>query len=171
MNILQKMFKKLFGIRYVAVIAALMTINCYSEVHSFTLSETETLRNTHNISNLPPIFERVPSSPLVINLEERGRQSGIHGGELQTLIGRSKDVRLINVWGYARLMGFNEDFELVPDILEKIEIEDDRIFTLHLRKGHINGQMVLRLLQKHLDTIGKILPPTSNYPQVARLTF
>ena len=31
--------------------------------------------------------------------------------------------------------GFNEDFELIPDILEKIEIEDDRYFiTLYLRE-------------------------------------
>ena len=57
------------------------------------------------LMTFPPVTERVPTSPLVIKLEERDRQSGVHGGELQTLIGRSKDVRLINVWGYARLMG------------------------------------------------------------------
>ena len=113
-----------------------MSVSYFSQVHGFTLSETKTLGSTHNISDLPPVSERVPSSPLVINLEERGRQSGNHGGELQTLIGRSKDVRLINVWGYARLVGFSENFELNPDILERIEVEDDRIFTLHLRKGH-----------------------------------
>src|SRR5690606_9801355 len=39
-------------------------------------------------------------------------------------------------WGYARLVGWNEEFELVPDILESVEVENDQIFTLHLREGH-----------------------------------
>ncbi|GAA0783954.1 ABC transporter substrate-binding protein [Roseibium denhamense] len=43
---------------------------------------------------------------------------------------------MINVWGYARLVGYNEDLELVPDLLEDVEVEDGRIFTLHTREGH-----------------------------------
>jgi peptide/nickel transport system substrate-binding protein len=40
------------------------------------------------------------------------------------------------VYGYARLVGYNEDLELVPDILKDVEVEDGRIFTFHLREGH-----------------------------------
>ena len=40
------------------------------------------------------------------------------------------------VYGYARLVGYNEKLELVPDILKAVDVEDGRIFTLHLRKGH-----------------------------------
>ncbi|WP_417667271.1 ABC transporter substrate-binding protein [Roseibium sp.] len=87
-------------------------------------------------SGLPPVSERVPSEPLVVDLEAKGRTVGTHGGKLDTLIGRSKDVRLINVWGYARLVGYNEKLELVPDILESVEVEDGRIFTLNTREGH-----------------------------------
>ncbi|GAB4520777.1 MAG: ABC transporter substrate-binding protein [Roseibium sp.] len=86
--------------------------------------------------SLPPVAERVPSEPLVVDLEAKGRTTGKHGGSLDTLIGRAKDVRLINVWGYARLVGYNEALELVPDILENVEVEDGRIFTLHTREGH-----------------------------------
>lgn len=86
--------------------------------------------------SLPPVAERVPSEPLIVDLEAKGRTTGSHGGELDTLIGRAKDVRLINVWGYARLVGYNEQLELVPDILENVEVEDGRIFTLHTREGH-----------------------------------
>ncbi len=86
--------------------------------------------------SLPPVAERVPSEPLVVDLEATGRTVGKHGGKIDTLIGRAKDVRLINVWGYARLVGYNEDLELVPDILENVEVEDGRIFTLHTREGH-----------------------------------
>lgn len=86
--------------------------------------------------NLPPIAERVPAEPLIVDLESKGRTVGKYGGTLNTLIGRSKDVRLINVWGYARLMGYNDKLELVPDLLESVEVEDGRIFTLHTREGH-----------------------------------
>ncbi len=41
------------------------------------------------------------------------------------------------VWGYARLVGYNERYELVPDILKSVDVTDDgRTFTLHLRRGH-----------------------------------
>ncbi len=65
-----------------------------------------------------------------------GAQPGQHGGSLNMLIGRSRDVRMLVVYGYARLVGYDENFNIVPDILESVEVEDDRIFTLKLRKGH-----------------------------------
>jgi len=86
--------------------------------------------------SLPPVAERVPAEPLIVDLEATGRTIGKHGGSLDTLIGRAKDVRLINVWGYARMVGYNEKVELVPDILADVEVEDGRIFTLHTREGH-----------------------------------
>jgi len=100
------------------------------------LKETPTLSRTHDTSALPPIAERLPKEPLVVDLAEHDREVGTHGGDLETLIGRAKDARLINVWGYARLVGYDENLNLVPDILHDVEIEEDRIFTLHLREGH-----------------------------------
>lgn len=87
-------------------------------------------------ASLPPIAERIPSEPLIVDLKAKGREVGKHGGSLDTLIGRAKDVRLINVWGYARLVGYNDKLELVPDILAAVDVEDGRIFTLHTREGH-----------------------------------
>ncbi|MEO1102851.1 MAG: ABC transporter substrate-binding protein, partial [Pseudomonadota bacterium] len=98
------------------------------------LVETPTLERTHK--DLPPIAERIPAEPLVVDLEAKGRTVGKHGGDINTIIGRAKDVRLINVWGYARLVGYNEDLELVPDILHDVEVVEGRIFTFHLREGH-----------------------------------
>ncbi|WP_150525014.1 ABC transporter substrate-binding protein [Roseibium sediminis] len=86
--------------------------------------------------SLPPIAERVPIEPLVVDMAAKGREVGKQGGAINTLIGRSKDVRLINVWGYARLVGYNEKLELVPDILASVDVEDGRIFTLKTRAGH-----------------------------------
>lgn len=98
------------------------------------LMETPTLSRTH--TDLPPVAERVPDEPLVVDLSAKGREDGVHGGDLMTLIGRLKDVRLINVWGYARLVGYDESFELKPDLLRAVDEEEGRIFTLHLRRGH-----------------------------------
>lgn len=101
---------------------------------ALTMTETPTLSNTHQ--GLPPVEERVPAEPLVIDMNAKGREVGTHGGAIDTVIGRSKDRRLINVWGYARLVGFDDSFELSPDILRDVEVEEGRIFTLHLREGH-----------------------------------
>lgn len=104
--------------------------------HGLELKETETLGRTHDVSTLPPVAERLPKQPLVVDLKAKGREPGTPGGDLETLIGRAKDARLINVWGYARLVGYDDKLNIVPDILESVEVEDDRVFTLRLREGH-----------------------------------
>lgn len=85
---------------------------------------------------LPPASERVPLEPLVGGFETLGRTTGKSGGTLRILLPRDKDVRLLNVWGYARLVGYDEKLQLKPDILSAIEVSEGRIFTLRLRKGH-----------------------------------
>ncbi len=85
---------------------------------------------------LPPVAERLPRRPLVTRLESMGREPGRYGGRLRMLVSRAKDVRLMVVYGYARLVAYDEDLDLVPDLLERVEVEDERTFTLHLRPGH-----------------------------------
>lgn len=85
---------------------------------------------------LPAISERVPAEPLVVDLEAKGRTSGTPGGTLTTLVSRDKDIRMMVVYGYARLVGFDKDYNLAPDILASVDVQEGRVFTLHLRKGH-----------------------------------
>ena len=86
---------------------------------------------------LPPVVERVPAEPLIVDPAARGRVPGIHGGSLRMFVSRSKDVRYMAVWGYARLAGYNEDYELIPDILKDFQVSPDgRTVTLILRRGH-----------------------------------
>ncbi|MEQ9812022.1 MAG: ABC transporter substrate-binding protein [Azospirillaceae bacterium] len=80
---------------------------------------------------LPPVEERLPETPLVTEPAEIGR----FGGQIEWIAGRSRDIRIMNVYGYARLVGYDEDLNLVADILESYEVEEGRIFTLHLRPG------------------------------------
>jgi peptide/nickel transport system substrate-binding protein len=78
-----------------------------------------------------------PDEPSVVAFDAAsGKTIGKPGGELHTLVGRAKDTRLMVVYGYARLVGYTEQLELVPDILKDVDVEDGRSFTLHLRKGH-----------------------------------
>jgi peptide/nickel transport system substrate-binding protein len=46
------------------------------------------------------------------------------------------------VYGYSRLVGYNEKLEIVPDIVESFDVQEGRIYTFRLRKGHrwSNGQ-------------------------------
>ena len=85
---------------------------------------------------LPPVVQRIPQTPLVIDLPAKGRESGSQGGSLRTLVSRSKDIRQMVVFGYSRLLIHDENYSLTPDILAGIDIEEERKFTLRLRVGH-----------------------------------
>ncbi|WP_333696989.1 ABC transporter substrate-binding protein, partial [Phaeobacter italicus] len=86
--------------------------------------------------DLPPAAERIPETPLIVDVEAKGRTPGVQGGTLNTMVTRSKDIRQMVVYGYARLAGYDENYQLQPDILLGYEVEDNRRFTLKLRPGH-----------------------------------
>ncbi len=79
---------------------------------------------------LPPLAERIPKSPIVVDA------AGQYGGDMITLVPRPRDIRYISTFAYTRLVGYDRDLKLQPDILEKLENEDDRVFTFTLRAGH-----------------------------------
>ncbi|UWQ75357.1 ABC transporter substrate-binding protein [Leisingera sp. M658] len=85
---------------------------------------------------LPPVAKRLPEVPLVVDLAAKGRDFGIEGGTLNTMVTRSKDIRQMVVYGYARLAGYDERYRLQPDILLGYENEGNRRYTLKLRRGH-----------------------------------
>jgi peptide/nickel transport system substrate-binding protein len=98
-------------------------------------SESPELAKEVAAGKLPPLGERLPEQPYVERMDD-GRAPGEYGGTLNILMARDRDVRQMVVYGYARLVKYNRDFEIVPDILQSVDVEDGRIFTLHLRKGH-----------------------------------
>ncbi|KIN70522.1 Extracellular solute-binding protein, family 5 [Sulfitobacter noctilucae] len=100
------------------------------------LQETPFWQPEVDAGTMPPIFERLPDTPLVVDLEAKGRSFGTQGGTLRTMVTRSKDVRQMVVYGYARLVGYNPQYDLYPDILRDVEVIEDRRFVLHLRPGH-----------------------------------
>ena len=54
------------------------------------------------------------------------REPGRYGGELRLLMGRDKDVRMVNVYSYARLVGYDRSFDLQPDIAQSIDVREEK---------------------------------------------
>lgn len=86
---------------------------------------------------LPPMEQRLPEHPLKMDFAAEGKEVGKYGGDMVTIMGRSKDIRMAVVYGYTHLVGYDQNLDLKPDILESLDVnEDGSVFTLHLRKGH-----------------------------------
>ncbi|MEL6503626.1 MAG: ABC transporter substrate-binding protein [Pseudomonadota bacterium] len=77
-----------------------------------------------------------PEEPRIINMEELDKVPGKRGGSIKTLMAKTKDVRWMTVYSGARLVAYDQTFKLAPDILKKVDNEGNKVFTLHLRKGH-----------------------------------
>ena len=67
--------------------------------------------------DLPPVGHRLPLIPRVVNLTGAGQAPGRHGGRLRILIGSARDVRYVPIISYARLVGYDRDFIIQPDII------------------------------------------------------
>lgn len=101
------------------------------------LIETPALAERVASGELPPVAERVPGEPLVVDLAARNRAPGVSGGTFRMFVTRAKDVRYMAAYGYARLIGYDADYQLVPDLLRDLTVsEDGKSVTLHLRRGH-----------------------------------
>lgn len=85
---------------------------------------------------LPDLKDRLPANPRRVNLAAMGRQPGKYGGTVRMLIGSQKDIRMMTINGYARLVGYTEDLKFQPDILESFDVQEGRIFTFKIRDGH-----------------------------------
>jgi peptide/nickel transport system substrate-binding protein len=85
---------------------------------------------------LPPVEKRLPRVPLVFDAPRPDWSLGRYGGEVRTLLAKDRDIRMMVVYGYSRLVGYDEQLRLRPDILQSIDDVDGRVFTLHLREGH-----------------------------------
>ena len=84
---------------------------------------------------LPPVADRLPEHPSVVSYAGTEKKPGRYGGTLRILGGSAKDTRLMVIYGYARLVSYTPDLEIAPDIAESVDVEENRVFTFHLRSG------------------------------------
>lgn len=98
--------------------------------------ETPSLAERVARHELPPVAERLPKEPIVVDLAARGRSLGTPGGTIVTLVARARDIRYLTAYAYTRLVGYTETLELKPDVLASVDNDADKVFTFHLREGH-----------------------------------
>ena len=85
--------------------------------------------------DLPPVADRLPANPMVASFEWPDQTPGQYGGDLATLMSNVKDIKYLIIYGYAELVAYDQHYNLVPNVLKSFEVEGQKIFTLHLRKG------------------------------------
>lgn len=81
-------------------------------------------------------FAEPPAEPRVVDFEAMEKSIGKRGGTLDMLMAKQKDIRQITIYSNARLVGWNQNFDLAPDILKSAETDDNKTFTLTIREGH-----------------------------------
>ena len=113
------------------IIPIIATLALLSTPAAAEFAQSPMLAKEVEAGKLPPVADRLPQPPRVI---ETG--PGVYGGDLRIAMSRARDTRLMTVYGYARLVGYDGEYNLVPDILESFETIDDKVFTFKLRKGH-----------------------------------
>src|SRR5437016_1035390 len=100
------------------------------------LQETGMFAEQVKSGALPPVDKRIPTHPSIVSHFAGSDGPGRGGGQINMLIASARDTRLMTLYANARLMVYDEKFELHPDILESYEIKDSREFTFKLRPGH-----------------------------------
>jgi len=117
------------------VLACVLTI-AGPPAQAIEMTETPFFAEAVKAGTLPPVGDRIPQDPAIFDGDGGKHSLGVQGGNLRMLMGRVKDVRMAVVYGYARLIGFDSSFNLKPDIAAAIDVDEGRVFTIHLRKGH-----------------------------------
>jgi peptide/nickel transport system substrate-binding protein len=125
------MIRRILGATALCTLAGLWPVAVLAQA-----DEPPLLAEAVQSKQLPPMHERVPKKPLLVNFDGAKRLPGKHGGDLRMLMAKDRDIRMMVVYGYARLIGYDEELKFVPDIVERYENVGDREFTFHLRPGH-----------------------------------
>ena len=128
---------------------------------------------------LPPLPERLPTAPLVVEVVDR---PGRYGGRWQSvLLGPADTSWLARTVGYDPMVRWTPDFTaVVPNVAESVDVENDgRVYTFHLREKlrWSDGELFTaddvlyvveeQLLNKELNPVAPTwLAPTGKAPKV-----
>ncbi|HUI35392.1 MAG TPA: ABC transporter substrate-binding protein, partial [Stellaceae bacterium] len=118
--------------RRLAVLVGLLLALAVGPGARAELLETPYFADAVSSGKLPPVAQRLPKEPALAELERLGRP----GGDLRMLMSSAKDSRMMVVYGYARLVAYTPALAIVPDMLLAVDVDEGRMFTLHLRPGH-----------------------------------
>jgi peptide/nickel transport system substrate-binding protein len=119
-----------------ALVSAAVVLAVAATAARAQFQESPALGEQVAAGTLPPVDQRLPSVPYVDPMNQPWQEVGRYGGRLRLLMAKVRDLRQMVVYGYARLVGYTPDLDLQADILERVDNQDNKVFTLHLRPGH-----------------------------------
>ena len=100
------------------------------------LKEAPAFADAVAAGTLPPLSERLPANPMVV---EPFESVGAYGGDLRTaLVGGGSLNMMHRYQGYEPLVRYTPDFTgVIPNVAESFEAnEDASVYTFKLREGH-----------------------------------
>lgn len=121
---------------FAACVVALMFLFVPALAGAGAFVETPALEADVQAGKLPPVGQRLPATPRVVDLAAMGRKPGRPGGAIRMLMGGQNDIRMMTLYGYSRFVAYDQKLEMIPDILESYEVQEGRIFTFRIRQGH-----------------------------------
>lgn len=97
-------------------------------------NEAPMLQELVAAGDLPPLEERLPENPLVIDVEDG---IGRYGGDLFLSVTSPRGFGTdLHVMGFESPLAINADTTVGPNVIESWDISSDkRVYTLRLRKG------------------------------------
>src|SRR5262245_21172130 len=82
-----------------------------------TMKETPMFAEQVRSGALPAIDKRIQQQPLVVMKFAGGDGPGQQGGQLNMLVSGERDTRLMTIYSYTRLIIYDGQFKLHPDLL------------------------------------------------------
>ncbi|MFN3672576.1 MAG: hypothetical protein ACK4VM_11780, partial [Bosea sp. (in: a-proteobacteria)] len=87
-----------------ALVAAGLPRSAASQTRPDFLIDSPYLKAEVEAGRIPVVDMRVPLRPRIVTLAGEGRAPGRHGGTLRMLMGDQRDIRMMTLYGYTRLV-------------------------------------------------------------------
>ena len=123
------------ALRLIPVIALLILIVSVTGAQDMMYNEAPMLADMVAAGDLPPVEERLPSEPLVV---EPAASIGQYGGTWRMgMRGGNDNALLVRTMGYEGLLRWDPQFQgIVNNVAKDWEAnEDGSVYTFHLREG------------------------------------
>ncbi|MBI5571304.1 MAG: ABC transporter substrate-binding protein [Desulfomonile tiedjei] len=118
----------------IAALAALLSLTTMIDYRvAEAYQEAPVLSSLVKSGNLPPVDQRLPASPAVVQPID---ETGLYGGTWRRAYMGIADLVGARRVLYEPLVRWSPSYRIVPNIAAKWEVENDgRVFTFHLVKG------------------------------------
>ena len=112
---------------HMRLFAAALLISGILAGHAFAQSapamlETPMYVDQVKAGTLPSVDKRIPAQPSIVKQFSGPDGVGRPGGQVNMLVASARDTRLMTIYSNARLIVYDDQFKLQPDILESYEV-------------------------------------------------